>query len=850
MKTSNAKQPVVSQIIIRQPQRKTANVGLWRAAMKSADMGRVKELYDFYEDLLIDGRLGDAVDKRISAVTNSPITFQNAEGEAVDAITALIDTPAFEDLLTIIMQRRFWGRSGIEFDFSNGFNVYDIPKKHIDLQGKQILISEGDSSGIPYEADDNILVLGQPRDLGLFLKTAPYVIWKRGGFGDYAQWLEIFGMPQRVGKYSAFDTESRKLLEKALSEAGSAPWCVIPKETDVETVNNTGNGSSGTSYDEFRKACNEEMTITILGQTLTTVQGDKGARSLGEVHKQVEEGKNRADMRYVQRVLNYSVLPLLEKRGYPVKGGQFLFPEAAEALSVSDVVALCKLIDIPADFLHKKYSIPMPKDGELIAGSKNAPEPKTDTNEPIEPIDPNAPEEEDDQEPVKDEKPKPGDPKGKKPKGLKNHDRNIFLQLWDFFASAPAVMTGATQTGAPLTLRDDTLEGKVISAITGSTTFNAELFEYISQDLIKAIEWDMANLADLGFTYGFESDAYRTAQEMNVFRFSAAKSMAEITELNRLYRESTSFDEFYKKALEVTDTFNKKWQKTEYETANLLTLSTQNYDRLIKKTKLFPFWEYRTVGDDKVRPEHARLHGVILAATDPLWAKIWPPNGWKCRCYVVPRMTHEVKGVDITDMRRRVNEYLTTSEWKMVQAQGFGVNRALSPEVFTEDQMYIKKFPDRAAKLLKDINYRTYKVGTVEQNRASALTDWKAYEGTAQEFLGTLKSENNRLFMTDYKNRSIMLDDKKLLESTKTDDERIRFMQSASETVKAPDEVWITTEGKLSQYAFIKYYKDLAVCVLADIDKQVVYRVRTWFPINEFKAAIDYRSGLLIKKRQ
>ena len=36
MKTTIAKQTVLSQIIIRQPQRKTANVGLWRAAMKSA----------------------------------------------------------------------------------------------------------------------------------------------------------------------------------------------------------------------------------------------------------------------------------------------------------------------------------------------------------------------------------------------------------------------------------------------------------------------------------------------------------------------------------------------------------------------------------------------------------------------------------------------------------------------------------------------------------------------------------------------------------------------------------------------------------------------------------------------
>ena len=45
-----------------------------------------------------------------------------------------------------------------------------------------------------YLTDPNLIVLGDPRDFGLFLRTAPYAIWKRGGFGDYAQWLELFGM--------------------------------------------------------------------------------------------------------------------------------------------------------------------------------------------------------------------------------------------------------------------------------------------------------------------------------------------------------------------------------------------------------------------------------------------------------------------------------------------------------------------------------------------------------------------------------------------------------------------------------------------------------------------------------
>ncbi len=42
--------------------------------------------------------------------------------------------------------------------------------------------------------------------------------------------------------------------------------------------------------------------------------------------------------------------------------------------------------------------------------------------------------------------------------------------------------------------------------------------------------------------------------------------------------------------------------------------------------------QYRTVGDDRVRPEHAAMHGITLPPSDPFWASYYPPNGWNCRC--------------------------------------------------------------------------------------------------------------------------------------------------------------------------------------------------------------------------
>ena len=425
-KKNTSQELIVQQIIIKAPSRQTSDVSTWRTALQSADLGRIRPLYNLYDDLLIDGVLSDAIDKRIGAITNAHLTFQNDKGEDVQAITDLIESPGWETLISAIMSKRFWGRAGVEFDFKNGFAVYEIPKKHIDLTNKLILINETDSTGIPYEKDDHLLVLGDEHSFGLLLKTAPLAIWKRGGFGDYAQWLEIFGMPQRIGKYSSYDPESRKALEQALENAGSAPWVVVPKESDIETIQASNNGSSGTAYNVFRQSCNEEILVTILGQTLTTVAGDKGARSLGDVHKAVEEGKNRSDMRFVQRVLNYNVLPLLEKRGYPVAGGKFVFPDAPEDLTVQDIVALADILEIPASFLHKKFAIPVASDGEPIARKTQptppvpAPPPPPDNTSPAAPPDPGA--------------------------ILNDANRKtLFMWLSDFFAHAPAQqLTGAS----------------------------------------------------------------------------------------------------------------------------------------------------------------------------------------------------------------------------------------------------------------------------------------------------------------------------------------------------------------------------------------------------------------------
>lgn len=50
-------------------------------------------------------------------------------------------------------------------------------------------------------------------------------------------------------------------------------------------------------------------------------------------------------------------------------------------------------------------------------------------------------------------------------------------------------------------------------------------------------------------------------------------------------------------------------------------------------------YTYVTVGDDRVRDDHAGFDGVTLPKDDPFWDINTPPNGWNCRCGVIPEFS-------------------------------------------------------------------------------------------------------------------------------------------------------------------------------------------------------------------
>ena len=366
---------IIQRIDVTQIRRSSQDIDSWRNAIKAAEstfFPRRSLLYDLYSEILLDGHLTAVIEKRKLSVINTPLHFVE-KCKVHEEITAMLTTENFMTMLGYVLESKIWGHSLIELSFETGFLVPTlIPRKHV-VPSKGIIIkNQSDSNGFDfrtYPYSNYLLEVGESDSLGLLMKAAQYVIYKRGGFGDWAQYCELFGMPFRVAKYDGYDEKTRQELESALKDAGSAAYIVIPKETDLNFIQNNTQGSS-ILYDQLIDVCNKELSKLILGQTMTTEAG--GALAQAKVHQEVEQEIHNADKLFVRNVLNDKLIPLLRIHGFDVGNGKFIFQEKENIEKKTRLemdLKLAEKIEIDDSYFYETYDIPLPKKGEAVNGS-------------------------------------------------------------------------------------------------------------------------------------------------------------------------------------------------------------------------------------------------------------------------------------------------------------------------------------------------------------------------------------------------------------------------------------------------------------------------------------------------
>lgn len=71
-----------------------------------------------------------------------------------------------------------------------------------------------------------------------------------------------------------------------------------------------------------------------------------------------------------------------------------------------------------------------------------------------------------------------------------------------------------------------------------------------------------------------------------------------------------------------------------YRTNLAESYNVGRYKQQMELVKQRPFWRYNAVMDARTRRQHAAMHGKVYRADNPIWATWYPPNGFRCRCFV------------------------------------------------------------------------------------------------------------------------------------------------------------------------------------------------------------------------
>lgn len=212
----------------------------------------------------------------------------------------------------------------------------------------------------------------------LFRQLVWTYLFKNYSVGDLAEFLEIYGIPLRIGKYPASANEKEKAtLLRALAGIGHNAAGIIPEGMLIEFQNAaTGDPKA---FELMIGWCERNQSKVILGGTLTSgADGAASTNALGNIHNEVRKDLRDADVRQLNTTLTrdlvYATAALNGLAPHGLRRSpqfQLNAQESEDLTAYAD--ALPKLVSIglrpTVKWAHEKLGIPMPQEGEPVLGA-------------------------------------------------------------------------------------------------------------------------------------------------------------------------------------------------------------------------------------------------------------------------------------------------------------------------------------------------------------------------------------------------------------------------------------------------------------------------------------------------
>lgn len=370
------------------------------AMFKAAEEGDLADQHNFFAEMEEkDTHLFSELSKRRRAVLSiewavkPPADASPVEKKTAEAAQAMLSNlNDFEDLCYDLLDAVGHGFSNVELAWKRVGNEWRIAEFNArphawftldkDSRSKFLLkTQDGEPQPLlPFGWISHVhkSKTGYVARAGLFRVLAWPYMFKHFSVGDWAEFLETYGLPVRVGKYPVGATSAEKqTLFNAVMALGRNASAVMPETMTVEFM--SAATSAAKSHEPFLAMADwadKAMSKAILGGTLTSqADGKSSTNALGNVHNEVRQELVKSDAKQLAGTLTRDLIyPLLALNGHNVdfeRCPRFEF----DLIDTADVTvwadALGKLVDagmegIPVDWVHKELGIPKAGEGDAV----------------------------------------------------------------------------------------------------------------------------------------------------------------------------------------------------------------------------------------------------------------------------------------------------------------------------------------------------------------------------------------------------------------------------------------------------------------------------------------------------
>jgi phage gp29-like protein len=297
--------------------------------LKDAAQGENREFLGLAEEMEErEGHYGSVLGQRKRAVSGiDPIvkaaSDDKKDEEIADAVSEMIGDSKLALAIDDFLDGLGKGYSAVEMQWDYGRTwkpinyVFRDPRfyQFDRLNGLDIRLREnGNREGRPLtQAERYAHVFHVPKlKSGLPVRNglARFAMWtfalKSYTLQDWMAFLEVFGMPLRIGRYDSNSShDDRRVLLRAVRDLGTDAAAIIPKSMEIELVEAKG-GSSNAVFGAFAEYLDRQTSKIVLGQTMTTDSGS--SLSQAKIHNEVRLDIRRADARQLAATLTRDIV--------------------------------------------------------------------------------------------------------------------------------------------------------------------------------------------------------------------------------------------------------------------------------------------------------------------------------------------------------------------------------------------------------------------------------------------------------------------------------------------------------------------------------------------------------------